>query len=263
MKKFLLAGLLIAALICGGTLAGCKTVIIDVEEGPVTTRTYDFTDFTGIEVGHAFELEVAPSDNYSITITGREGILDRVDVTKSGSTLKIDTDTWFLTWHSTPKVTITMPSLQRLNLSGAARGDARGFKSSSDFEVELTGASHLDMDMGAGAFRAQISGASSLSGELETTSSDIALSGASNITLTGFGGDLAIDASGASRAKLAGYPVNDAGVELSGASSAELTVSGRMDVDLSGASKLEYYGDATLGTIDISGASDLEHKTAP
>jgi len=263
MKRILLAGLLIAVLICGVTLAGCKTVLIDVEEGPQTTRTYAFTDFTGVEVGHAFELVVTPSDNYSITISAREGVLDHVDVTKSGSTLKIDTDTWFLTWHSNPKVTITMPSLQRLDLSGAAQGDARGFKSSSAFEVELSGASHLDMDMGATAFRAQISGASSLSGEIEATRSDIELSGASNITLTGFGGDLVIDASGASRAKLAGYPVNDAGVELSGASSAELTVSGRMDVDLSGASKLEYFGDATLGSIDISGASDIEHKTTP
>ena len=263
MKKILLAGLLIAVVIGGVMLAGCKTVLIDVEEGPLTTKTYDFTDFTGVEVGHAFELEVTPSDNYSITITAREGVLDHVDVTKDGGTLKIEMDVWFLTWRSNPKVTITMPSLQSLNLSGAAQGDARGFKSSSAFEAELSGASHLDMDMGAGAFRAQISGASSLSGDLEATSSDIGLSGASNVTLTGSGGDLAIDASGASRAKLAGYPVNDANVELSGASSAELTVNGRMDVNLSGASKLEYFGDATLGTIDISGASDLEHKTAP
>jgi len=263
MKKILLAGLLIAVLIGGVTLAGCKTVLIDVEEGPVTTRTYDFTGFTGIEVGHAFEVVVTPSDNYSVTITAREGILDRIDVTLSGSTLRIDTDTWFLTWHSNPKVTITMPSLQRLGLSGAAQGDARGFKSSGAFEVELSGASHLDLDMGVGAFRAQISGASSLAGDLEATSSDIELSGASNVTLTGFGGDLVIDASGASRAKLPGYPVNAASVELSGASSAELTVSGRMDVNLSGASKLEYFGDATLGTIDISGASDIEHKTTP
>lgn len=263
MKKILPAALLIGVLICGGMLAGCKTVLIDVEEGPLTAKTYDFTDFTGVEVGHAFELEVTPADNYSVTITARQGVLDHVDVTKSGSTLKIDTDTWFLTWHSNPKVTITMPSLQRVDLSGAAQGEARGFRSASDFEVELSGASDLDLDMEVGAFKADISGASSLSGNLEATSSDIELSGASNATLTGTGGDLVINASGASRDNLTGYTGNDASVELSGASSAELTVNGRMDVHLSGASKLEYFGDATLGSIEISGASDLEHKTAP
>ena len=263
MKKKLLAALLIGVLIGVGMLAGCKTVPIDVEEGLLTTETYDFTDFTGVEVGHAFELEVTPSDNYSITITAREKTLDNITVSRDGDLLKIELDSWWLTWHTTPKVTITMPSLQRLDLSGAAQGEARGFRSTSDFEVELSGASNLDLDMGAGAFRADISGASSLSGHLEATSSDIELSGASDASLTGSGGDLVIDGSGASRYNLAGYAVNDASVELSGASSAELTVNGRMDVHLSGASKLEYFGDPTLGTLDISGASDLEYKTAP
>jgi hypothetical protein len=263
MKRILLAGLLIAVIIGGGMLAGCKMVSIDVEEGLLTTETYAFTDFTGIEVGHAFELEVTRSDNYSVTITAREKTLDNITVSRDGDLLKIELDSWWLTWHTTPKVTIAMPSLQRLHLSGAAHGEARGFKSSSDFEVELSGASNLDIDISASAFRADISGASSLSGELETTSSDIELSGASDISLTGFGGDLVIDGSGASEGNLADYPVNDADVELSGASSAELTVSGRMDVHLSGASMLGYFGEPTLGTIDISGASDLEHKTAP
>jgi len=263
MKKILLAGLLIAVLIGGVTLAGCKTVLIDVEEGSLITRTYDFADFTGIEVGHAFELEVTPSDNYSVTITARQGVLDHVDVTRDGSTLKIEMDVWFLTWQSNPKVTITMPSLQRLDLSGAAQGNARGFISTNDFEVELSGASNLDLDMETGAFRADISGASSLSGSLEATSSDIELSGASDVRLAGSGGDLFIDGSGASQVNLADYAVNDAGVQLSGASSAELTVNGRLDADLSGASLLEYLGNPTLGSIEISGASDIEHKTAP
>jgi hypothetical protein len=260
MKKIVLA-LLTGALLLGGILAGCNSVLIDIDQGPLTTETYDLTGFTGIEVGHAFELEVTHADNYSIAITARQEVFNHVDVTKSGSTLKIEMDVMFLTWHNTPKVIITMPSLQKLNLSGAAHGDARAFTSTSDLEVELTGASNLDIDMETGDFRADISGASSLSGRLDATSSDIDLSGASHATLTGSGGDLVIGGSGASRGNLRGYNLNDASVELSGASSAELTVNGRMDVNLSGASRLDYYGDATLGTIDISGASNIEHKT--
>jgi hypothetical protein len=263
MKKLLLAALLIAILISGGMLAGCKTVLIDAGNGPTTTKEYDFTDFTGIEIGHAFELEVTPSDTYKITVTAPESVLDRIDVSKVGSTLKIDMDTWFFSWHSTPKVTITMPDLRSLNLSGASRGDAREFKSPNDFDLHLSGASNLDIDMEMGGFRAEISGASRLAGYLKASSSDIELSGASRSDLKGSAGDIKLDASGASQANLADFSVEDASIELSGASRASLTVNGRMDASLSGVSSLEYYGNPIMGNLDISGVSDIEHKTAP
>ena len=44
-------------------------------------------------------------------------------------------------------------------------------------------------------------------------------------------------------------------VEASGASTAIVNVSGRLDAEASGASKVEYLGEPTLGNIDESGAS--------
>ncbi len=238
-------------------------MIIDTNGGPVTTKEYDFTDFTGIEIGHAFELEVTPSDTCKVTITAYESILDRIDVSRAGSTLKIDMDAWFFSWHSTPKVTITMPVLRDLDMSGASQGTITGFRSSEDFTLDLSGASQLDIDLEAGEFESVITGASRLNGYLKATDSRIELSGASQANLTGSGDNLILDASGASRGELSDFPVVDAEIELSGASNAVVNVSGRMDVDLSGASSLEYYGNPTLGQLDISGASHIEHKTNP
>lgn len=261
MKKMIFAIALITILISGTILTGCNRVLISTENGTLSTRDYDFTDFTGIEIGHAFELEVTPSDVYKVTITAGESILKRITVSKSGNVLKIDMDAWFFSWHSTPKVTITMPALTWLDLSGASRGNARGFKSSQELKVSLSGASSLDIDMEAGKFESDISGASRLIGYLTAGSSSFDLSGASEVKLTGSGGDLIVDGSGASHFALQDFTVNNADIDLSGASHASLNISGRLDVELSGASSLEYEGSPTLGRLDISGVSDIEQKT--
>jgi hypothetical protein len=259
MKNFLLAIALIAIMVTGVALTGCKKELL-TDRGPIVTKEYDITDFTGIKVGHAFELEVTPSDTYKISITASESVLDRVDVSKKGSVLDIDMNAWFFSWHRSPKVVITMPSLQKLELSGASNANIQGFKSSNPLDLLITGASSLDIDMETGDFTAELSGASSFNGYLKTANSDLDLSGASHMKLEGGANDVILKASGASDVKLKDFPVTNADIDFSGASHGELDVSGRLDVELSGASSLDYYGNPTLGKIDISGASDIENK---
>ncbi|OGO18584.1 MAG: hypothetical protein A2Z15_05200 [Chloroflexi bacterium RBG_16_50_11] len=262
MKKLILMLAFIALMIPVTILAGCVRVDLAEKSGPITTQQYSFTDFTGIDIGHAFELVVTPSENYSIAITAGENVLKNIDVHKDGSTLVIDidgwTDIWFFSWQSSPKVTITMPVLNELKLSGASQANVHGFKSSHDFDLELSGASELDIDMETGDFAADISGASQINGRLIAANSDMELSGASQMNLTGSGVDIRIHGSGASKVDMIGFAVNDADIEFSGASYASLTINGRMNVSLSGASKLEYAGSPTLGDIETSGASSIE-----
>jgi len=262
MKRLTLIITLITILVSGTLLSGCVRVDMTEKNGPITTQSYDYTDFTGIELGHAFQLDIIPAASYNVTITAVKIVLEHIHVLKSGSTLKIDLDSWRSGWwwSSNPRVTITMPVLTSLKLSGAIEGNALGFKSSQDFYLNLSGASHLDIDMETGYFTSEISGASSVTGRLTATGSDIDLSGASHINLTGSGGDIKLHSSGASTADFTYFTVINAAIEFTGASHGTLDVRGRLDVDLSGASSLEYLGNPTLGKKDISGASDLEQK---
>lgn len=241
-------------------LVSCERVLIEEVEGPITTRSYDFSDFSRIEIGDAFELTVTRADTYSVAITAREGLFDHINVAQHGDTLKIDLQGFFLNFSHSGQATITMPELRGLELSGAAEADVSGFTSGQDLDVQLTGASRLDLAMETGEFSAELSGASQLTGSLAATATDIVLSGASRIELEGSGGDLRLEGSGASRAKLADFPVGDADIVLSGASHASLDISGRLDVDLSGASQVDYSGNPTLGDSDISGGSQLERR---
>jgi hypothetical protein len=133
---------------------------------------------------------------------------------------------------------VTLPELKGLGLSGATWGTVTGFSSTSPLDVSVSGASHLLGNIDAGDARLDVSGAS-------------------EVNLSGSAQDVTIDASGASQVKLADFPVNDATVDASGASKVTVNLSGRLDADASGASRVHYLGNPTLGNIHTSGASDV------
>lgn len=262
MKKSVLIVAVTMMIITAVLLTGCMSPIIKkVDDGPTVTKNYDFTDFTGVEAGYAFQVDITASDTYSVIITSNEEAFKYIDVYKSGDTLKIDMKGIYWPFHNVRlRAKITMPELHELSLSGAARGDVSGFRSSQDFDLSLSGASELDMDMETGDFKCEASGASEVTGYLKAASCDIELSGASQIEVSGSGGNIRLDASGASQANLDHFTINDADIELSGASSADLNVNGRLDADLSGLSEVRYEGNPTLGTISKSGGSEIDRR---
>jgi len=78
------------------------------------------------------------------------------------------------------------------------------------------------------------------------------------VNLTGGAGCAQIDVSGASDADLRDFATSDTSVLLSGASKAWVMATGLLEGDLSGASRLYYYGQPTLGSMHLSGASKFE-----
>jgi hypothetical protein len=194
---------------------------------------------------------------------------------------------------------ITMPDLVSLKMSGATNGTVRGFKSDGDLGTAVSGASKLDLDVETGRFTSEISGSSEVSAKVKSTGSDIEVSGASSVSLemdtggfvyessgasdgsgsvkaastiihltgssdlhlTGSGGDLKLTGSGASEAALRGFSIEDADIILSGATDADVDISGTLNITLSGASELTYGGNPRLGDrMDITGGSRFERR---
>jgi hypothetical protein len=125
------------------------------------------------------------------------------------------------------------------------------------FDVNLSGASNLEVDVTAVTGRVEISGASRMKGRLSAEDAEFVLSGASRAELAGSAGKAVLNAWGASRLDMTEFALGDTSVHLKGASQATVNVSGRLDLDLSGGSRLTYIGSPTMGDINVSGASTL------
>jgi hypothetical protein len=211
-----------------------------VASGRPVTIEKDFAGFDKVEVGSFFVVDIEQSDAYKVVVTVDDNVEQYLDASVQGDTLRVRLrpNLTFDLGGTRPRVEISMPAISALNLSGASRGTIRGFESDADFDLEL-------------------SGASTLTGQIVTGDASMNLSGASKATLDGEGAKLNLEASGASQADLRNFPVADADVELSGASQATITASGRLDGEASGASRLYYKGNPTLGTLNTSGASSV------
>ena len=209
--------------------------------GDLTTQSYNFSDFSRIEAHSGFELEVTRADSFSIEITADDNVHEYIAVEKSGDTLDIRLrGTRF--YHSvTIRAEITLPDLYYLELTGGSRADITGFISGHDFEVNMSGGSRLNGDISAGDV-------------------EFELSGGSQVELEGTGDDLAIDASGGSQLDLEEFPIANADINMSGGSQATINISGTLDADLSGGSRIYYVGTPTLGDTEFSGDSGISHK---
>lgn len=87
---------------------------------------------------------------------------------------------------------------------------------------------------------------------------DVEVSGASTADLTGQVDTLEADLSGASTLRAATLSAKSANVESSGASTAEVHVTENLDADASGASKIRYHGQPGNVHVEDSGASKVE-----
>jgi hypothetical protein len=212
-----------------------------IGSGNLETEEYAFADFTEVEIGSAFEFEIKQSSSYNVSVTADDNVMDYVQVSQVGQTLTIRLGT--VTWLGpvTLKASVAMPQLLGLTASGATRGTVSGFSSTENLSVGVSGASRVTGDITAGNV-------------------DFGISGASSIQLEGSANNMDATASGASHLNLDDFIVNNADVNLSGASSGTVNLSGRLDADLSGASRLWYIGEPMMGDIDTSGASTISQK---
>jgi hypothetical protein len=209
--------------------------------GQVITQEKEYSDFTSVDVGSAFQVDITQSNSYSVVIKASETILDKIDVTKEGSTLMIRAEP-NIPITAVYKAEITMPNLTELVLSGASKGTVEGFSSSDPLGLKISAASRLDMQ-------------NTHAGNVE-----IELSGASTFIAEGSGNDLVSVVEGASKLDLTSFQVNNGNLEVSGASQATVNLDGTLDAVVSGASTLYYIGEPTMGHVETSGSSSINKK---
>jgi hypothetical protein len=211
--------------------------------GNVVEKAQEFSGFSRIEAGQAFHLTITRADEFSCVVHLDDNLMKYLRMSQKGETLRIRMDGKhnYSVDDDSMRVEITMPVLKGLDLSGASHAKVEGFESDGDLTIEA-------------------SGASSVKGRVVVGRLVLDLSGASSVKLEGSADSLDLEASGACRARLGGFMAGKGKTELSGASEATVNVSGKLDVDASGASDLAYLGNPTLGKVSTSGASSISKE---
>ena len=242
MKKaiIIIAIVVVVAAICTSLILwGWPGVLIG--SGNLETKNYAFTNFTQVEISSAFEFEIKQSSSYGINVTADDNVMDYVQVTQDGQTLRIRLAPVLSLRLVILKASVTLPQLRGLTISGASHGTVSDFSSAEGLNITVSGASMVTADITAGDIGFDVSGASI-------------------VQLAGSADNMTAIVSGASVFDLGDFAVNNVNVKISGTSTGTINLDGRLDANVSGASTLLYIGDPTMGTINVSGASTLRKK---
>ena len=207
-----------------------------------TTRTFDLKGFDRLSLGSAFEITVTKG-NYSVKVEGRKQDLNDLEAEVSGGKLRVHYKDSF-NWNRNRKrvsVTISMPTVKALDFSGATTSRVSGFDDLGTLDLDISGASKSDIQVKAQRIVMDASGAST-------------------ITLTGSAGRLEGDVSGATSLRAYDFPVKEAILDASGASSVRVSVNGKLEVEASGASSVRYRGTASVRS-NTSGARSVKSES--
>lgn len=146
-----------------------------------SSETFELQDFSAIEIGGAYELDVTVGGDYSVTLTGEEDELARAEVSVRNGALVLGSKKKFKREkgrnHDGLRATVTMPALDRLSVAGVVDADISGVDAGA-FEVNLSGVGEVDIAGRCKRLDARVSGVGELDAKsLECAEADVALSG--------------------------------------------------------------------------------------
>jgi serine/threonine-protein kinase len=257
-----------------------------VGSGKSETRTFDLKDFSSIEVRGPFAVELKQDKKFKVAVTADDNLFEHLQVEKADKNLIIGFKgknlSIRLTRDKPLKAEISLPTLEGVNLTGAARATADGFKADKPVNLHLNGACELKGSLQGDGLSVDANGASTL--RLSGSGKDLRLrvKGASRLKMGDFaasGKTLIIDAVGASSvalkgdvtaaviklvgssfADLQGVTLAAADVTAEGSSHATIRVKEKLDYSVNGASHLSYYGDPKIGKSSKHGASHVTRQ---
>ncbi len=197
----------------------------------------NFSDFNAIDLSGAFDATIRQGDEYAVELTGPDGERSKYDVYQSGKTLVIeyegrgkfdfklkDIDV------DRVRISITVPNLQSVEAVGYGRLRLDEL-TSDDLYIDLKG-----------PIRAR--------GVLTAKNVTINLTGSAEADFSGTAESLNAEINFASRLDADNLEVTDAVVEASGASTAELNVTGSLNIEEGIGSSVEYRGNPRVVVVD-------------
>lgn len=188
--------------------------------GRIVTETREITDFSGVDVGGVFEVEIVAQKDFSVEVEADDNLVPLIKTEVRDGVLHIETEKRISSQNGM-KVRITAPDISRIEASGVVKV---GLTDSKNSEL------HVDS------------------------------SGASRISITGETTRLIVEVSGACKVAAEGLQAEDANIEARGASTVDIFATGNLRATASGASRITYSGNPTNIEKKSRGAGSINEK---
>ncbi|MDN3655683.1 head GIN domain-containing protein [Ferruginibacter paludis] len=209
--------------------------------GNIVTETRNTGDFTGIEAGGAYEVELKNGSPTEVKVEADDNLIKDIETTVSGHTLHIRTRDGINFNNGHYKVYIIAPEITNIHSSGAADVAIKNVLKTTD-KLQL-----------------EASGAANINGEIDAPEVSAEATGASTIKVSGRTKEYHSEASGSGTIKTEDLMSETTTATASGAASIHVYASIQLTADASGAANIYYKGAASVSQ-KTSGAANVKKE---
>ncbi|WP_162054044.1 head GIN domain-containing protein [Pontibacter pamirensis] len=204
--------------------------------GNIQTQDRNVSDFRGINVSGGFAVEITQGNQESLRLEADENLLSNIKSEVRNGVLHIYNEDG-VTTKKGMKAYITMRELSSVDISGGVKVTGNSTFKTDALELDMSGASKVNLDINTDRLEAD-------------------MSGASKIELTGRADEVDMDMSGASKVEAADLQAKRVKVEASGASKVRVYATETLDISASGATSISYKGSPSI-TAETSSAAKI------
>ena len=237
--SFCLLCLLVAALFSG---CGEDPVAVECTDGSGTVATEQRTPglFSGIILSDNINVVLAQGE-HNVRVEADDNFLSLITTELRGTMLYIGVNDNTCLRNGSATVYVTGPQLQRISTEGSGSITGRAAFSPESFTVVSIGSGDV-----------QVTGAT-------TRALSASIGGSGSIQIKGRATTLTAQLNGSGSLRAFETPVEEALIKLTGSGSAEVNVSRRLDVTLSGSGDVIYTGSPTIFSV-ITGSGTVKRK---
>ncbi|PWT72410.1 MAG: DUF2807 domain-containing protein [Bacteroidetes bacterium] len=209
--------------------------------GVIKTEERSVSSFKNVEVSGAIDVYVSQGEIKPVKVEGDENLLQYIEISQEGDRLIVRDKPGF-NLHPTGdmRIYVTAPVYNSIEVSGASDivGQTK-ITNAEDMDLSASGAGDIKMDVDAPKLHAEITGSG-------------------NIDLKGQTKEVALELSGAGHAHCYDLLSENTKVDISGAGSAEVFASVKLDAEVSGAGSVSYKGNASNVNQHVSGVGSVK-----
>jgi hypothetical protein len=211
--------------------------------GNITSEERSVGNFKNVEVGGSINVYVSQGATSSVKLQGDENIIKYIEVSQEGDRLIVkNKDGYDLEPSGEMKVYVTAPVYNEIETSGASDIIGQGkITNPEDMKLRVSGAGEIKMELDAPRVNAEVSGSGSLH-------------------LKGDTKELEFDLSGVGSAHCYDLLAENTKVDISGAGSAEVFASVKLEAHVSGVGSIHYKGNPPNVKQEVSGAGSISKE---
>ena len=208
--------------------------------GPSATRSFTVGPFNAVSLEGSGDVRVVRGSALSVTATGSQRVLDRLNIRVERDTLKIDRKSDRMSWSwnsdSGAVITVTMPAIKAASVGGSG---------------------NMVVDRADGdSFSAAVEGSGNLKiASVAVKRAELAASGSGSLTIAGTATASAMAVDGSGNIDARGLSSNQATIAADGSGDVNATVSGRATIAVNGSGNVDVAGTDNC-TIAAEGSGD-------